>query len=398
MKLGNSEVKGLVEQIVNEQLPSYPGGDPAHGQEDRGQDHRGGPGPRGGPQGPRPGAAQGGLQRKLPARQAGRLLRARPRGQRDIPGGGRQRRGQRQAGPRPPLPGHPAAQGQDPQRGEGPPAQDAGKRRDPHHDHRPGHRGGHRRRRRGQQRRTSTWAGALPQGGDHDRRRRGRQPHPHPAANLLLPPDGGPGQGRAISTSPSPPCTGWWTTRKRYTSRTRPPCGSSCWSGPARPYKLKVEATGAELSGQAPDQAHGEPELLSGAHRAPQAARLARPGPGRPVKGQGARQKGLRRALALEELASMLAENGLVVGKHSRRGPQPLRGGGLLPRRDGRQCNNISWDLIATADYVPCCAWPKDLAGNEQGPYLVAKNGDETAGGRRGRAPVPPCWRRAPRG
>ena len=44
---------------------------------------------------------------------------------RTVPGRGRVRRWHRQAGPRPPLPGHPSAQGKDPQRREGALRQDA---------------------------------------------------------------------------------------------------------------------------------------------------------------------------------------------------------------------------------------------------------------------------------
>ena len=61
------------------------------------------------------------------------------------PGGGRKRRRHRQAGTRSPLPGHPAAEGQDPERREGALRQDAGPRRNSRHDYGAGHR--HRQRR-----------------------------------------------------------------------------------------------------------------------------------------------------------------------------------------------------------------------------------------------------------
>ena len=54
------------------------------------------------------------------------------------------------------------------------------------------HRAGHRHRRRGLQRRQA----ALPPHHHHDRRRRRRRPHPHAAADLLLPPDAGAGRAR----------------------------------------------------------------------------------------------------------------------------------------------------------------------------------------------------------
>ncbi len=53
-----------------------------------------------------------------------------PAGRRALPGRGRLRRRLGQAGARPPLPGHPAAQGQDPERREGALRQDALLRRD----------------------------------------------------------------------------------------------------------------------------------------------------------------------------------------------------------------------------------------------------------------------------
>ena len=91
---------------------------------------------------------------------------------------GRLRRRLRQAGPRPPLPGDPAAVRQDPQRREGPPRQDAHPRGDQGDHHRP-----RRRLRRGVRHRQAP----LPPRHHHDRRRRGRLPHPHPPPHLLLP-------------------------------------------------------------------------------------------------------------------------------------------------------------------------------------------------------------------
>src|SRR5207247_2203311 len=70
---------------------------------------------------------------------------------------------------------------QDPERGEGPVRQDAGPRRNPRAHHRARHRHWEGRFRRHQT--------ALRQDHHHDRRRRGRLPHPHPAADVLLPPD-----------------------------------------------------------------------------------------------------------------------------------------------------------------------------------------------------------------
>ena len=70
---------------------------------------------------------------------------------------------------------------QDPERRARALRQDAGLGRDRHADHRARHR--HRARR------LHARQAALPQDHHHDRRRRRRQPYPHPAADVLLPPD-----------------------------------------------------------------------------------------------------------------------------------------------------------------------------------------------------------------
>ena len=88
------------------------------------------------------------LENARAARQAGRLLARRPGALRDLPGRGRLGRRQRQAGPRPLVPGHPAAPRQDPERGAGPDRQDPLQRGNPRDHHR------HRHRRAA---RTSSW-------------------------------------------------------------------------------------------------------------------------------------------------------------------------------------------------------------------------------------------------
>ena len=180
-KLGNTEVKGQVEALVNTHLAEYLARAPARGQGHHRQVHRRGPGPRGGAQGPRPDPPQVAPWIRPRCRASWPTAPAAIPTECEIylvEGDSRRRLGQ--AGPRPALPGHPAAEGQDPQRGEGPPGQDAGQRRDPDHHHRPGHR-----RRRGHLRHREA---ALPQGHHHDRRRRGRQPHPHADPDAVLPP------------------------------------------------------------------------------------------------------------------------------------------------------------------------------------------------------------------
>ena len=94
-----------------------------------------------------------------------------------------------QAGPRPEVPGDSAAEGQDPERGEGALRQDAGPRRDPRHDYGAGL--------RDRQGRLRCDQAALRQADPDDRCRRGRIAHPHAAADVLLPAHDGADQARA---------------------------------------------------------------------------------------------------------------------------------------------------------------------------------------------------------
>ena len=129
-KLGNTEVKGIVEAIVNDKLGAYPRREPVGRPAHRRQGDRRRAGARGGAQGARSGPPQGRARRQLAARQAGRLPGARSGPQRALHRRGRVGRRIGQAGPRSPLPGDPAAQGQDSERREGPLRQDARQRRD----------------------------------------------------------------------------------------------------------------------------------------------------------------------------------------------------------------------------------------------------------------------------
>ena len=128
-KLGNTEVKGIVEAILNDRLGAFLEENPAVAKRVDQQGRRRGAGARSRAQGARPGPAQGRARQQQPAGQARRLPGTRSRAQRDLHRRGRVGRRLGQAGTRPPLPGDPADQGQDPQRREGALRQDARQRR-----------------------------------------------------------------------------------------------------------------------------------------------------------------------------------------------------------------------------------------------------------------------------
>ena len=199
-KLGNGEVEGIVSKVVNDKLAEFLEKNPAAAKKVIAKAQTGGRGPRGGAEvaraGPQP---QGGALRRRPARQADGLHHPRPGLQRAVPRRGRQRRRDRRGGPRPELPGDPAAAGQDPQRRARPARPGARQRRGPQHHH--GRRQRHRRGRRPRQ-------AAVRQGRDDERRRRRRVAHPDPADDLLLPPDAPPRGRGAPVRGPAPALPG----------------------------------------------------------------------------------------------------------------------------------------------------------------------------------------------
>ena len=113
-----------------------------------------------------------------------------PRVRRALPGRGRLGRRLGQAGPRPQVPGDPAAAGQDPERREGALRQDARLRGDQDAHHRARHR-------LSAHEDFDLAQAALPQADHHVRRRRRRLAHPHADPHLLLPPDAGAHRARA---------------------------------------------------------------------------------------------------------------------------------------------------------------------------------------------------------
>ena len=211
-KLGNTEVKGIVESIVNDRARRLSRGDAGRRQAARDEGSGCGACARSGAQGARPGAAQRCARRQFAAGQAGRLS-----GARSVPGRNLHRRRRigrwlRQAGTRSPVPGDPADQGQDPERREGAHRQDAQLRRN-----QDAHRGD---RLRHRHRRLRYREAPLPPHHHHDRRRCGRLAHPDAAADVLLPPDDRRWSRTGTSSSRSRRCSGRSAAGRRPSSRT----------------------------------------------------------------------------------------------------------------------------------------------------------------------------------
>ena len=115
-KLVSSEVQPIVQEVVSAKLVRVPARAARGRQDHLRQDRRRRARARSRAQGARADAPQGRARRHGPARQARRLPGARSGAVRALPGRGRLRRRLGQAGPRPQVPGDPAAARQDPER------------------------------------------------------------------------------------------------------------------------------------------------------------------------------------------------------------------------------------------------------------------------------------------
>ena len=135
-KLGNTEMRSLVEKATNEKLADWLEEHPTEARQARGQGQPGRQGPGGRTAGARPHPAQVAARVLGDAGQARRLLVEGPAPLRALHRRGRQRRRPRQAGPQPRVPGHPPDPGEDPQHRAGAPRPHAEERGDPGAHHR----------------------------------------------------------------------------------------------------------------------------------------------------------------------------------------------------------------------------------------------------------------------
>ena len=115
----NSDIAGIVQAFINERLGMFLEQNPPDRQAHHQQSDRSGARARSREKGAGPDPAQRRARRRRTAGQARRLQRTPTGSLRTLSGRGRVRRRDRQAGPRPEIPGSAAAQGQDPERREG---------------------------------------------------------------------------------------------------------------------------------------------------------------------------------------------------------------------------------------------------------------------------------------
>ena len=180
-KLVSSEVRPVVENVVNDKLQQWFEEHPAEAKQVVGKVAEAAAAREAARKARELTRRKSALDVNYPRRQAQGLLREGPGQVRDLPRRGRLGRRLGHAGPRPRQPGRAAAARKDPQRRARALRPHAGLRA----DRQPGDGARHLDRPRRVQHRQAP----LPQDHHHDRRRRRRRPYPHAAADVLLPPD-----------------------------------------------------------------------------------------------------------------------------------------------------------------------------------------------------------------
>ncbi len=79
----------------------------------------------------------------------------------------------------------------------------------------------------------------------------------------------------------------------------------------------------------------------------------------------------------INDLAQLLADQGLVVDQITEDEEHSLYQVRITCQAESRQSATIGWDLVSSADYVGLLKLHDALAGAEQGPYLLSKNGSQ---------------------
>jgi DNA gyrase subunit B len=76
-----------------------------------------------------------------------------------------------------------------------------------------------------------------------------------------------------------------------------------------------------------------------------------------------------------EDLAAYLAEQGLQIGKINRDEEHSLFDIEVICQGETKESALVSWSLVSSADFGQLLALQDALAGNEQGPFTLLKNG-----------------------
>ncbi|MEW5911801.1 MAG: DNA topoisomerase (ATP-hydrolyzing) subunit B [Thermodesulfobacteriota bacterium] len=143
--------------------------------------------------------------------------------------------------------------------------------------------------------------------------------------------------------------------------------------------RLKVEGTGQKLAGQ---RLVKQMEALSSYLET--AERLIRRGWPMAllqalIKAKVSSKNVFSDKAKAEELASFLAEQGMIIERIDKDEEHSLFEIALSVPGEASQSAPVSWDLISGADYAQLYRLAESLAGAEQGPYVLSRNGDDAS-------------------